>query len=214
MADEPIKAPAPSPAPAPKPEAAPSAPPAAPAAKPPAPAPPAPRPKTVTPEIEAFLKAYGGKASHLDDTDPRIPTILLDRSVFLDAMQRLKHEFGFDHLACITAVDVKDNFELIYNLWSYRRNRPFEVKLRTPRAEASVPSLCGLWTGANWLEREEWDLMGIRFEGHPNPTRIFLPEGWNGHPLRKDYDLKKEQFVALNDDGNDVVYQEPREGAW
>lgn len=213
MADEPIQAPAPAATATPKP--APASPPtAAPAAKPPAPTPPPPRPKTVTPEIEAFLKAYAAKATHLDDTDPRIPTILLDKSVFLDAMRRLKHEFGFDHLACITAVDVKDNFELIYNLWSYRKNRPFEVKVRTPRAEASVPSLCGLWLGANWLEREEWDMMGIRFEGHPNPTRIFLPEGWNGHPLRKDYDLKKEQFVALNDDGNDVVYQEPREGAW
>lgn len=195
---------------APKP-AAPA--PAAPAAAP-KPAPPAPRPKTSTPEIEALLSSHGAKASHLEETDPKIPTVLLDRSVLLDAMRRLKHEFGFDHLACITAVDVKENFELIYNLWSYRKNRPLEVKVRVPRADPVVPSLCGLWSGANWQEREEWDLMGIRFEGHPNPTRIFLPEGWEGHPLRKDYDLKKEQFVALNDEGVDVVYPEPREGAW
>lgn len=190
--------------------------PPAPAPKPVAPvkAPAPPRPKTATPEIAALVDAYGAKVQHLEDTDPGIPTILVEKALLLDTLRRLKHEFGFEHLACLTAVDVKENFEVIYNLWSYSKNRPLEVKVRTPRAEASVPSVCGLWEGANWLEREEWDLMGVRFEGHPDHRRIFMPESWQGHPLRKDYDLKKEQFVALADDGEDVVYQEPREGAW
>lgn len=209
-------APKPAPPVVPKPGPTPGAPapPAGTAAPPPTPAPPPPRPKTKTPEIEALLAAHGDKAQHLEDTDPKIPTILLDRAVLLEAMRRLKFEFRFDHLACITAVDTKQDFEVVYNLWSYAKNRPLEVKVRVPRADPVVPSLCGLWIGANWLEREEWDLMGIRFDGHPNLKRMFLPEGWQGHPLRKDYDLKHEQYVALADDGSDVVYQEPREGAW
>lgn len=212
MADAPSPQPAP---PAPAKPAVPSAP--APAAPTPVAAPkppPAPRPKTKTGAIEALLAQYGAKAQHLDDTDPNIPTILLDKSVLLDAMRRLKFEFRFEHLACLTAIDVKENFEVVYNLWSYSRNRPLGVKVRVPRADATVPSITSLWIGANWLEREEWDLMGIKFDGHPNMKRMFLPDSWQGHPLRKDYDLKKEQYVALNDDGEDVVYSEPREGAW
>jgi NADH/F420H2 dehydrogenase subunit C len=168
----------------------------------------------MTPEIEALVGGYGAKVQHVEDTDPNIPTIVVDKALLVDALRRLKHEFQFDHLACITAVDQKENFEVIYNLWSYAKNRPLEVKVRTPRADPVVPSIVGLWVGANWLEREEWDLMGIKFTGHPDMRRMFLPEQWQGHPLRKDYDNKKEQYVALNDAGDDVVFQEPREGAW
>jgi len=123
----------------------------------------------------------------------------------------------FKELVDLCGVDYpsrEKRFEVVYNLWSYSRNKPLGVKVRVPRADATVPSVTGLWIGANWLEREEWDLMGIKFDGHPNLKRMFLPDSWKGHPLRKDYDLKKEQYVALNDDGEDVVYSEPREGAW
>ncbi|HEX9815525.1 MAG TPA: NADH-quinone oxidoreductase subunit C [Candidatus Thermoplasmatota archaeon] len=189
---------------------APSAPPAAAIAKPPA----APRPKTMTPEIQSLLAGLGAKAQHLDDTDPNIPTILIDKTALIETMRRLRFEYRFDHLACLTATDMKTEFEVVYNLWSYAQNRPLEVKVRLAKTDATVPSLCGIWKGANWLEREEWDLVGIKFDGHPDHRRILLPEGWQGHPLRKDYDLKKEQFVGLADNGEDVVFQEPREGAW
>src|SRR5688572_5453626 len=126
--------------------------PAAPAAAAPVKAPPPPRPKTVTPEIQSLLNTLGAKAQHLEDTDPNIPTILIEKDTLLTVMSRLKNEFRFEHLACITAVDVKEQFELIYNLWSYSRNQPFEVKVRVPRADPVVPSLCSLWIGANWLE--------------------------------------------------------------
>jgi NADH-quinone oxidoreductase subunit C len=62
-----------------------------------------------------------------------------------------------------------------------------------------------LWKGADWLERETFDLVGIRFIGHPNLIRILLPDGWNGHPLRKDYDMNTEQFVTIGENGDDVV---------
>jgi NADH-quinone oxidoreductase subunit C len=194
--------------------APPPAPAGTPAAAPPAKPPVAPRPKTMTPEIESLLSGLGAKAQHLEDTDPNIPTILIDRTALIETMRRLRFEYRFDHLACLTATDMKTEFEVVYNLWSYAKNRPLEVKVRVPKTDASVPSLVGIWKGANWLEREEWDLVGVRFDGHPDHRRILLPEGWQGHPLRKDYDLKKEQFVGLADNGEDVVFQEPREGAW
>lgn len=168
----------------------------------------------MTPEIQSLLAGLGPKAQHLEDTDPNIPTILIDRTALIETMRRLRFEYRFDHLACLTATDMKTEFEVVYNLWSYAQNRPLEVKVRVPKTDATVPSLCGIWKGANWLEREEWDLVGVKFDGHPDHRRILLPEGWQGHPLRKDYDLKKEQFVGLADNGEDVVFQEPREGAW
>jgi NADH-quinone oxidoreductase subunit C len=68
-----------------------------------------------------------------------------------------------------------------------------------------VPSIAGIFKGADWLEREVYDLFGIRFAGHPYMVRLMLPEGWTGHPLRKDYDSRKEQFVGLDAKGNDIV---------
>jgi NADH-quinone oxidoreductase subunit C len=74
---------------------------------------------------------------------------------------------------------------LVLNCW---------VRVRVPVEEddAEVPSLAGLWSGANWFERETFDLFGIRFTNHPDPTRILMPDEWEGHPLRKDYQPPKE----------------------
>ncbi len=189
--------------------------PAAPAARPVAPA-PAPRPKTATEDVVLLNSKFPGRFTHLDDTDPKIPTVLLsDASQLLEVARFLQQERKFEHLALITAVDLKTNLELIYNFWSYSRNLPIEIKVKLPSVDPHLPSLTSLWAGADWHERENYDLMGVRFDGHPNLKRILLPEGWKGHPLRKDYEWKKEQYVALDPvSGEDIVYQEPREGAW
>lgn len=200
----------------PKP-AAPPAPSAPAAAKPAVPAKPPepPRPKTVTPDVTFLLDGFAGKATHVEDIDPKIPAIQIDRSALVDAARRLQQERNFEHLACITAIDYKTYFEVVYNLWSYSRNLPLALRVRVTREDPKLPTLTNLWAGADWLEREEYDLMGIVFDGHPNLKRILLPQGWKGHPLRKDYDLTHEQYVALDPStGEDVVYQESREGAW
>ncbi len=94
----------------------------------------------------------------------------------------------FNYLANITAVDYFDYLELIYQLTSIERNHSLVLKTRCRgRDNPSLPSVVSLWQGADFQEREIYDLMGIRFEGHPNLKRIVLWQGFEGHPLRKDY---------------------------
>lgn len=74
-----------------------------------------------------------------------------------------------------------------YHLYSHEKKHKFTLHVRVPRDVASVPTVAGVWSTASWHEREAWDLVGIRFEGHPDLRRILLEEEWEGHPLRKDY---------------------------
>ena len=94
----------------------------------------------------------------------------------------------FASLTAVSAVDYIEYFEIIYHLLSMRRNHSTVLKMRCyGRAEPTVDSVISLWRGADLQEREIWDLMGIRFEGHPNMKRILLWESFPGHPLRKDF---------------------------
>ena len=96
--------------------------------------------------------------------------------------------FDFDYLNYITGADYQEYFELVYHLVSLEHNHSLIIKVRCyQRNEPSVPSLVSLWRGADFQEREVFDLLGIRFNGHPNMKRIFLWDGFIGHPLRKDF---------------------------
>ena len=102
----------------------------------------------------------------------------------------LKSDDGldFNFLNSVSAVDYIDHFEVVYHLTSLSKQHTAIVKTCLDgRDELSLPSVYHLWRGADFQEREIWDLMGIRFEGHPNLKRIMLWEGFEGHPLRKDY---------------------------
>jgi NADH:ubiquinone oxidoreductase subunit C len=96
-------------------------------------------------------------------------------------------ELGFDYLDMIAAVDYGSYFELVYSFVSLERNQHFMLKTRLNRNNAVLPTLSGLWRGADFQEREIYDLFGINFEGHANLKRIAMWEGFEGHPLRKDY---------------------------
>lgn len=100
-----------------------------------------------------------------------------------DDLKRL----GFDRLGMVTAVDRGPEFELVYRLTSRSMTTGIFLKCRIPREEPRVDSLVDLWPAALWQEREVFDLFGIEFTGHPDMRRILLPETWEGHPLRKDY---------------------------
>lgn len=117
-------------------------------------------------------------------------SLLVKSESLFDIISFLKTtpEFEFNYLSCITAVDYLDYFEVVYFLTSMEHNHSFVVKTRCyGRENLVVPSIVSLYEGANAQEREIYDLMGISFEGHPNMKRIFLWDGFQGHPLRKDY---------------------------
>jgi NADH:ubiquinone oxidoreductase subunit C len=97
-------------------------------------------------------------------------------------------EFDMQYLNSISAIDYIGHFELVYHLTSFRKGHKVTVKSRlSGREDLSAPSVYHLWRGADFQEREIWDLMGIHFDGHPNMKRIMLWEGFEGHPLRRDF---------------------------
>jgi NADH-quinone oxidoreductase subunit C len=132
------------------------------------------------------------------------PLALVKKEDLLKVAAKVK-EMGFNHLSVITGIDYVDRFEVIYNFFSYGKKENLVLKVVLDHESPEVESLTSLWKGADWLERETYDLVGVRFTGHPNLTRILLPEGWKGHPLRKDYDMSVEQFVTIGEDGEDIV---------
>ena len=95
----------------------------------------------------------------------------------------------FDCLMNLSTVDwpKKNQIEVVYHLWSYRRRHGFVLKVALDRAKPEIASVTSVWKSADWLEREQFDLMGVQFSGHPDLRRIMLPDDWVGHPLRKDY---------------------------
>ena len=94
----------------------------------------------------------------------------------------------FDFFTFLTAVDVEaEGFEVVMHLYSVRRQHHVNVKTLVPRDNPRVPTLSELWLGANWCERETWELFGIDFEGHPNLVKLLLPVEFEGFPLRKDF---------------------------
>lgn len=100
----------------------------------------------------------------------------------------LTEGFDFDYLVNLTAVDYLDYLEIVYHLVSMKHNHSLVLKTRCyDRERPILPSVTSVWHGADFQEREVYDLLGIRFEGHPNMKRIFLWEGFEGHPLRKDF---------------------------
>jgi NADH-quinone oxidoreductase subunit C len=116
--------------------------------------------------------------------------VIVDSKSLYPVAEYLKNTegFDFDYLANLTSVDFVDYFEVVYNLVSLTHNHGLTLKTRCfDREKPSVPSVINLWRTADYQEREIYDLMGITFQGHPTMKRLFLWEGFEGHPLRRDY---------------------------
>lgn len=136
-----------------------------------------------------------------DKLEPQFPdtiieiagdNLLVKSESLLDVASFLKTTPGldFNYLNFITATDYYDYFELVYQLISLEHNHSLNIKARCyGRDDAVLPSVVQLWRGADYQEREIFDLLGIKFEGHPNLKRIFLWDGFEGYPLRKDFQL-------------------------
>jgi len=124
-------------------------------------------------------------------------TAVIRKDALLGVMPFLKEKpYEFAMLLDLTCVDYPeraDRFEMVYHLFSLSANKRLRIKLSVPENAARVDSLVRFWKNADWLEREVFDMFGIRFEGHPNLQRLFMNEAFEGHPLRKDYPLRKRQ---------------------
>jgi NADH-quinone oxidoreductase subunit C len=196
---------APSNAPAAKPPAAageaapkPPAAPAAPAAKPPAtaapprpPAPPKEGPVALDNELVKRYKAKFGEAVREAWTDRKQAILVVAREQLVEIATYSRDDEKFGWLSDLTAVDWpkrEKRFDIVLNMYSFEKNERLRLKVYAA-ADERVPSVQGVWATANWLEREVYDMFGVIFEGHPELKRILLPDEWQGHPLRKDYDI-------------------------
>ena len=176
---------------------------APPAAKPASPAPKAPAPVQVPLDNELtrrYRERFG--TAILDALEDRKQSYLvIDSTKLVEIARYSRDEEKFDLLEDYTAVDWprrEKRFDLIAVLYSFPHN--LRLRLKIPLAESErAASLVELWPTANWLEREIFDMFGIEFAGHPDLKRILLPDGWEGYPLRKDYDILKQDTAWVRE---------------
>jgi NADH-quinone oxidoreductase subunit C len=147
--------------------------------------------------VAAVRRAFGDRIcdSHENCGDATVVVRRDDAPAILGEL-RDRAEFAFNFLIDVTAVDYlgkTPRFEVVYHLFSLPKNHRLRVKIGVPEDDPWVHSLVPLWKAANWLEREVWDMFGIRFVGHPDLRRILMYEEFVGHPLRKDYPVAKRQ---------------------
>ena len=157
-----------------------------------------------TNQIFDLLKnTFGLKVLQINLNDvPQSIEITVKENYNLFIFLRDNDRLYFDMLSSITGIDngPEDNtMEVIYNLYSIPFDLHLMVKIKIAREYAMVPTVSNIWKTANWHEREIFDLLGIRFEGHPDLRRILLPNDWEGHPLRKD-DVLQERYHGIKID--------------
>jgi NADH-quinone oxidoreductase subunit C len=122
---------------------------------------------------------------------------VIDKDSLLDIVNFLKAEpYAYTMLLDLTCVDdlgQEPRFQMVYHLYSLSNKHRLRIKAQLSEKDLSIDSLTPIWKNANWLEREVFDLFGVFFKGHPNLSRIFMYDGFEGHPLRKDYPLRRRQ---------------------
>lgn len=113
--------------------------------------------------------------------------IKIDAKALLGVCEMLHGQHDFDYLADVTAIDWKDRIEVVYQITALASNTKIALRVDLDEQKPEIESLTSVWKGANFQEREVFDLFGVNFLGHPDLRRILLPEDWEGFPLRKDY---------------------------
>ena len=150
--------------------------------------------------VAKYKKEYGSGINPLTHLGQNY--LEVDRSLIPELLQRLRDDEQFHYCVDVTAVHYPKRekpFDVIWILYSFARNERVRVKTQIADGE-SLPSAVPTWTTCNWLEREVYDMFGIKFEGHPDLKRILLPDGWKGFPLRKDYGILQQdnEWVQIN----------------
>lgn len=151
---------------------------------------------------------------HAVDRKERRIVLKAKKEILRDLCLFLRDKQGFEHLTSIAAVDRSkrvtgmrekqllyyDDYKVVYHLWSHSRKTSVEIRVALEKDDPTIPTVTDIWSTANWQERESFDLMGIKFEGHPDLRRLLLPEWWKGHPLRKDYETEPGRWFLSESD--------------
>ena len=150
--------------------------------------------------LDKFKRMYGSGVNALTHLGQNYMEV--DRSLIPEILQVLRDEEQFDYCVDVTAVHYpkrEKQFDVVWILYSFARNE--RIRVKTPIADGeNLASSVPLWATCNWLEREVYDMFGIKFDGHPDLKRILLPDGWKGFPLRKDYGILQQdnEWVQIN----------------
>ena len=182
--------------------AAPAPKPAAPPAAKPAPKPEGPKPEPWESELITALREQYGSGIKEANTYLGQKYLVVDKAILHAVLSRMRNEEQFDYCVDITAVHYpkrEEQFDVVYVLYSFPKNERVRVKTLIHEGE-TLRSAFDVWPTADWLEREVYDMFGIGFDGHPDLKRILLPDGWKGHPLRKDYPIlqQDQEWVQIN----------------
>jgi NADH-quinone oxidoreductase subunit C len=158
---------------------------------------PAAKPSPNQPYLDKYVKVIGEhlgsevlEDSYINNLSKDVPTLVAKKDTYFKIAEFLKYneQLGFDYLSSLHGSDFETHMEVYVHLFSYKNRQSVALKVKIDRDQPVIQSLAPLWLGANWPECEAYDLLGIKFEGHPNLYRIMLGEEWIGHPLRKDYE--------------------------
>jgi NADH-quinone oxidoreductase subunit C len=120
-------------------------------------------------------------------------TVVVKKEDIVAVCAFLKEELGFNFLTDLCGVDYMGQdprFMVVYHLYNISTHTRLRIKAPVEESDTRIDTVSGVWSTANWMERETWDLMGITFNNHPDPRRILMPDDWEGHPLRKDYPVQ------------------------
>ncbi len=154
-------------------------------------------PSVNQPYLNQYVEVIKGKMgeeilidSYINKLSKDVPTLVVEPSKYYEVMELLRshEELAFDYMSELHATDFVTYMEVYVHLFSYGKKQSVAVKVKLDREAPQVESVTALWKGADWPEREAYDLLGIVFKGHPNLSRILMPDDWVGHPLRKDYE--------------------------
>ena len=139
--------------------------------------------------FEKLKNEFGDAILEFKDEAPSDPFIVVDASKIFDICHVLRddEDLLFDYLTCLSGMDLKEELQVVYHLYSFTFKHKIVIKANVPKEDPKIHTVERIWRAADWHEREAYDLYGIIFEGHHNLIRILNPYDWEGYPLRKDY---------------------------
>jgi NADH-quinone oxidoreductase subunit C len=145
----------------------------------------------------ALAGKFPGKVTPVPGRKDMLAALKVLPEAIVPVSQFLRDQGTFEHCALVSGVDWIDRIEVLYHLWSDEYKGYLELSVDLPADEPHVASVTPVWSGANWHERETWDMLGVRFDGHPDLRRVLMPEGYRFHPLRKSFELREPEELEV-----------------